>query len=88
MRRLQDVVVAEAPVDLQARQAEDQDVQERQGNVQHQNFSGNCPSGLRLSHPRHVDAHYFWRAFRLHTQIRESASPPRRARRSFVRRLS
>ena len=87
LRRVQDVVAAEAPVDLQTRQAEDPDGEERPRDAEDQDPGGDGARGLRVADRRHLDARHLRRSLRVHAQARESAAAARRARRSFVRRF-
>ena len=68
---MQDVVAAQAPVDLQARQAEDPDSKKRQRNLQHQDHGRGRQGGVRLPDRGHVDPHHLLGPLRLHPQARE-----------------
>jgi hypothetical protein len=88
LRGLQDVVAAEAPVDLQAREAEDQNVEKRPRNLQHQDHGSGGQGDLRLPDLGHVDPDHLLGPLRLHPQAGEGHPLPGGEGGQIVRRFT
>jgi hypothetical protein len=88
LRGLQDFVAAEAPVDLQAREAEDQNVEERKRNLQHQDHGSGGQGDLRLPDPGHVDTDHLLGSLCLHPQVGEGRPLPGGEGGQIVRRFT